>query len=250
MREVRPGDGSRGVTLVEVMIAAILLLLLVGVVYGLFYSGLRSSGRGAVVLGALGDFNLVVERMRRDIRSCYMDALHPFESLAGGKGMRFHTVVGVTVEGRPVARKVEYRFVSDDDGGWLVRVEDEGGEPRARKFFDGRLKNFTVRLYDFGGEEISDSSQIPAYIECSFEHEAGERFNPHFYFYSRYSRGATDATDLERCWLPSYRVVSLPATFRIISDYTDSLVSVEASNVRIVGGVVVESGEMSNAPVR
>ena len=241
-----------GLTIIEVVIAMVVMSMLMVVIYSLFSAGMRSTKKGSEILSSVRDFNIIGERMRKDARSLLVDQDRPVLINGSGNELEMSVIEGVTSEGIPVVNKVVYKLQTGsrtlDDGtplGSLVRVYAAGSSnERRKKYFVDELTSLGFKKFARDGSELGGSdTTIPCFLQVEISDSRGKAFSARLHLYSRYSRYREQLT-VENYWLRNHMVRPLPPTFLVISDFSSSVQEAECDSTRIVGGVVMDSGAM------
>lgn len=144
----RPGEA--GVTLVELLVAMLLLGVVGGVVTSAIVSAMSASQTTTARIQAVQELEIGLQRVTRDLRAA--DPL----VLSGGGDFEDELGASVLADGerrtvnyRLVGEVGEQRFIREDTGQTLVALVDNGGEP-------------VFRYLDRHGEEIECDEDCPS----------------------------------------------------------------------------------------
>lgn len=153
--------GERGLTLVELLVAASLGLLVVGGAMTMFIGAVRSEPRTAAKVGAIQQARVTIERVSRELRQGLEVPTSPAPTASHLEIVTYVKTTGCG--GEAGGESIACRVIYDCEGDACTRAvaEPDGGNP-------GPAVTVATDLADAGVFSYAPSAADPAYVGVEF----------------------------------------------------------------------------------
>lgn len=219
----------RGMTLIEILSAATILILLISMIYAFIFNGFISSERGVKNIDAIQEMSYVLHNIRADLQTViefYDDRSTFMRFEPADRSLKFTVVNGVDEKGLLIYSGVSYLFEGNNLVKRYYTIESGAklGKQETIKISRKNIfKRYEFEICDQNGKPVSEDPDIrsknpPRIIRSKIVHTTNSKLEVNLSLFSYYMKSGGGAG---KFWLPCYKILPIEPRFSAVTSKGD-----------------------------